>query len=256
MLPLFGLAGNMGAGKSSVAKILREQFGFLEVSQAAPMKELAAEVFGFDVDVLWGPTTERNKLRKGGIWEAPAFWDETLLMLAFRKAGILTDAESHEKRVIDIFNAGWENIEEFYRKNGGLTARHVLQIIGTEIGRTVRTTIWTDKAVNYCFEHLALNCPAEGVEALPGAVISDVRFRSELLALKRNGAFVVKIVDPAAGPPPENEHISESELRGIPDFWFDSILENPKKGVDRLEVDIQFVMKNWTGLNPLKKATK
>ena len=253
MLPLFGLAGNMGAGKSSVAKIMREDFGFLEVSQAEPMKEIAAEVFGFDAEALWGPTSERNKLRTGGVWEEPMFWDETMLMSVFEKHRIITPVEANEKRVIDIFNRGWELIEAFYHENGGkLNARYPLQILGTEIGRAIRTTIWTDRAVERCLEQLMLNCP--DAKTLPGAVISDVRFRSELLTLKRNGAFVVKIVDPNAGPAPENEHISESELRGIPDFWFDSILENPKKGVDRLEMDIQFIMKNWTGLNPFPKG--
>jgi hypothetical protein len=112
--------------------------------------------------------------------------------------------------------------------------------LGTEVGRTIRNSIWTERAVNYAIQQLSINC--KDVIPLDAVVISDVRFRSELLTIKRNNGTVIKVVDPKAPPPPEDEHISESELRGIPDFWFDAIWQNEKNGEDKLAESVQDVM--------------
>ncbi len=251
MLPLFGIAGNMGAGKSTVAKLMMKNFKFIEVVQAGPMKVLAGDIFGFDADALYGPTEERNKLRTGGIWEAKGFFEQLDLVQELVDASIITAADAASPRVIAICKEAVQLIKKFYDENGGLTARYVLQIIGTEVGRTVRITLWTERAVNYSLEQLAVNCP--DIVPLDGAVISDVRFRSELLTIKRNGGTVIKVVDPDAPPPPANEHISESELRGIPDYWFDAIWENRKSGESVLEQEVIKIMTSMYGV-PVKES--
>lgn len=56
---IIGLSGLAGAGKSEVAKILREVGGFERVAFAAPLKDMLAAV-GFTHDQLWGSDKERE----------------------------------------------------------------------------------------------------------------------------------------------------------------------------------------------------
>jgi hypothetical protein len=58
---LIGLTGMAGAGKSTVAKILVERHGFVEVAFADRLKKLVGELFGFTKDQLWGPSSIRNE---------------------------------------------------------------------------------------------------------------------------------------------------------------------------------------------------
>ena len=51
-LPVIGLMGAAGAGKTLVAKVIRDNFGFEIQSFASPLKKLCAEQFGWDLELL------------------------------------------------------------------------------------------------------------------------------------------------------------------------------------------------------------
>jgi len=57
---LIGVAGAAGSGKSTVASVLVEKHGFVEVALADPLKRFCAEVFDWEHDALWGPSEARN----------------------------------------------------------------------------------------------------------------------------------------------------------------------------------------------------
>lgn len=239
MMPLFGLAGNMGAGKSTVAKILTEKYGFLEIAQATPLKTLAKRLFGFDDQALYGPTEERNKPQLAGLWEAPDFFSKLDIFAALCETNILPVNDERSDRILQICTKGVGLIETFYSEHKYLTARYVLQIIGTEIGRQIKNTLWTDIAVNQCIHHLS-TC-----NTIQAAVISDVRFRSEILTIQSSGGWIVQVLDPSIYND-INKHSSEAELRGVPTFWFDTILYNDKRfGIESLEYKIDSIIDSY-----------
>ena len=57
---LIGISGLAGAGKSTAAKVLVSEFGFVEVSLADPIKRICRDVFQFADEQLWGPSEMRN----------------------------------------------------------------------------------------------------------------------------------------------------------------------------------------------------
>jgi energy-coupling factor transporter ATP-binding protein EcfA2 len=59
------LTGNMGSGKSTVAKILVEQRGFTELAFADPLKQFAISI-GFKPSEVYG--TQAEKLQTNGFW--------------------------------------------------------------------------------------------------------------------------------------------------------------------------------------------
>jgi hypothetical protein len=54
------LSGEAGAGKDSVADILVERHKFIKYSLAGPLKRFAEDMFGFNWDQVYGPSSARN----------------------------------------------------------------------------------------------------------------------------------------------------------------------------------------------------
>lgn len=82
----------------------------------------------------------------------------------------------------------------------GLTARHFLQVLGTEAGRHAHPETWIRSAL------LTIDSLPAGVPV----VVTDVRFPNEFEALKTRGATMVGIT--RAGMPTGDTHASESQI--------------------------------------------
>lgn len=84
----------------------------------------------------------------------------------------------------------------------GRTARHALQTLGTEWGRNcIHSDIWIDTALDR-----ARNCRGS-------VVITDVRFRNEAAAIRREGGKVLRIVRGDRDPGTiDGTHASEAEV--------------------------------------------
>lgn len=52
---LIGLAGKRGVGKSTAARILVKEFGFIEAAFAEPFKEGLAHIFGWSIGSMYAP---------------------------------------------------------------------------------------------------------------------------------------------------------------------------------------------------------
>ena len=103
----------------------------------------------------------------------------------------------------------------------GKSARHWLQLIGTEMGRDyVSKTVWVDRFIDRAFED-------------PNRVIisGDGRFPDqEYLYLKKEaekrGAYVCGVVIRRPGQAVDLSHSSESVIAETPDYLFDAVIEN------------------------------
>ena len=68
-----GLLGNIGSGKNTVAQYLATK-GCIPTSFAGPLKDLCANVFGWERDLLEGETDESRKFRE----TVDMFWTKKL----------------------------------------------------------------------------------------------------------------------------------------------------------------------------------
>ncbi len=120
---------------------------------------------------------------------------------------------------------------------GGVSARRVLQLLGSEFGRDAYPNLWIDIVIRDANKILSDDMlrysRTSGVDFrllpkfTPGVVVSDVRFRNELEAIKAAGGHAIRIVRPGAGLEGEAaNHRSEVEQLGIRDEEFDSVIIN------------------------------
>ena len=149
----------------------------------------------------------------------------------------------------------YKGVLEVAITQGGITPRYVLQTLGTEWGRKQYAAIWVNQALfaatcvlvdgrGYNRGHGVLDRRVAVDERIPVGgrdyvVITDVRFRNEVLAIKQAGGQVWQVFDPnnstevtggVAG------HVSETEMTSIPRFYFDARISNDKtQGVGALE---------------------
>lgn len=89
--------------------------------------------------------------------------------------------------------------------------RKFLQFIGTEWAREKNNNVWIDILVK------------KSRETKGNVYVSDVRFRNEFDAMRKNNFVLVKV---NRGGVEVNNHSSEIELDGVPDYEWDFVLDN------------------------------
>jgi hypothetical protein len=224
---LLGLAGRKGSGKSTLTNFLLRNAGALfgdpnfvvdfetprhvtfvsenpggtaapvigqakAYALADPFKEFCVEVLGLTTEQCYGTDAEKNTLTRYRWEDMPHHTD---LMrgweLAFREKYQPGDGR-HLLPACD--GRFWAE----FGKHGPMTARQVMQEVGTGIGRRMHKDIW----VEACLRSIR-NDNAEL------AVIDDVRFPNEVDAIRAAGGKVVRL---HRAPYREDEHESETAL--------------------------------------------
>lgn len=229
--PIILVCGNAGSGKDTVAdQIVSTIPNSIKLAQADEMKRFAGKVFKFTDEQLWGPSHMREEVDERydheRQWQAASKRLYDALPDFLQGLGIY--GEASESALIVWFR-------DLPREE--LTPRYVLQTLGTEFGRAQKYDLWTAKATADAEKLLNGGhkyTRSEGLYRVPGTlpydlvVITDGRFRNEVLNVKKLGGFIVKVVPPNA-PSNAGKHQSESELDNIPFSWFSAIIENNKE---------------------------
>lgn len=207
---ILGVCGVAGSGKDTTADFLVEHRSFLKIALADPLKRIAADVYQFTRDQLWGPSEARNK-------PDPRYP---------REHGPWVDDKC---RCCGSTNS---NTQCF------LTPRYALQALGTEWGRVNYQDTWVDLCLRIAPRVIGRGSgyytPWEGIRSryvsdpeVKGIVISDVRFRNEITAIQKAGGRVVRVRRPGAGlKGASGLHQSEIEQLSIPDEAFDEVTQN------------------------------
>lgn len=102
-----------------------------------------------------------------------------------------------------------------------LTAREVMQFIGTDLFRKMKDSIWADATIKKIKE-----------ESPSLAIIADCRFPNEVKAIKDAGGIVIKL----NRNPCNSDHISETAL-DVENYHpsnFDTVITN-----DRMDIQMQ-----------------
>jgi len=209
MKNLVGISGLAGSGKDTAGDYLVREFDFIKIAFADPLKRIVRDIFEFSEEQLWGSSEKRN-----------------------------------------------EPDLRYPRPNGTFLApRMALQQLGTEFGRNCYPNVWIDYALRLA--KTALESPSKfdydkklglypsdrSSNPIRGIVISDLRFKNEIDALRQNGASLIRLKRNQAGLKGDaGLHSSEAEQLSIPDSFFDFIVVNDGDDLNDLYHDLKNVM--------------
>ena len=245
MYPIISITGKAGSGKNSFATLIAQSYGQDKVkliSFADPLKNLARDLFGIEEELLFGPSEGRATELDS---DKSAFWDKVennlrnplftnQLLTLFGK----TDPFAVAVPKATLFSLIKDMRNQYQGAFTRLTVRKVLQELGTTWGRAVDPGVWINFTKNVAANHLR-----NGADLV---IITDTRFRNEVLALKDVGAIMVKIEATGRGASMshgESTHVSETSQDSIPSFWFDWRITNDKtKGMKTLMQETSLFM--------------
>lgn len=259
MTPILIVNGPAGSGKDTIAQMIVDKVGGQCIAQADPMKRLAMNTFRFNELQLWGPSEERNK-------PDPRFapgstsWDDAIAQIEY--------GDLAEEWLYDLGIEGrlgllveWAHglKDDFAKTNRVLTPRAALQTLGTEFGRMINRNVWVDHATKTAKRLLEGQVTYNKTYGLrlsddPGqklVVITDGRFRNEILNVSMLGGKALKISPPSARTLDAaavdvagiKGHASEAEQNSIPDFWYNTIYVNDKSlGLEQLRFNVANVI--------------
>ena len=209
---IIGICGRAGAGKDTLADLLVQHYKFVKVSFADPLKRICAEVFDFTYDQLWGPSSMRNKPDE----RYPRHWHNW--------------SEDNDPYVCVCCGVKEVGDSQCY-----LTPRYALQQLGTEWGRNCHPDVWLEHALKTAakieqggyFYSAKSGLRIDHTIDARHVVIPDLRFENEVYRLRGAGARAIRLVRPFESAEAFfGTHISENQLKDIPESVFDSVIVN------------------------------
>ena len=253
---VLGLLGPAGSGKDLVADWLGKKAGFCKIAFADPIKRFARKAFNIDGERLWGESHKRNE-----IFEVDdAWWFEAIghfpeASEEFLNGGVLE--EGFRTQGFLTLHDWLTTLRREYREK--ISARVILQTLGTEWGRAVDDLMWA-KYAHKVIKKLSKGgwvytqsnglTSVNSAEAPPGVVIPDHRFVNEIKLTQEEGGYVLRLRRLAHEKKEESVgiagHRSEAEQKTIPDAAFDHVL-NFEEGIEKVDATLQgaFEHKLW-----------
>jgi hypothetical protein len=122
-----------------------------------------------------------------------------------------------------------------------MTAREVLQYVGTNIFRRMYNNVWVDATIR--------RIEQENTEL---AVITDCRFPNEVEGVQKAGGKVVKLT---RNPSPEDSHASETALDKDQYDWskFDAVIDNAEMTISEQNEALYNVLIEWDYIPSMEK---
>jgi len=245
--PIILLVGDAGSGKDTIGKTIADNYNGITIGQADPMKRFAKKVFGFSDEQLWGSSEERNipseftisstheKLELHG-----PDWVDSILEP-------VNKTNLHRETVKELENWYWKHVVHRGDISSKapevqlITPRYVLMTLGTEFVReSIDKDLWVDDALYYSRQLLGggfgytrdKGLCRDGKQAgYDYVVITDGRFRNEVVAVRFVGGATVRVIragsaSQAAQKAGIQGHSSETEQWQIPHHFFDEEIGN------------------------------
>ena len=208
MKQLIGFVGQSGVGKDTAGGFLVKNHHFVALAFADALKRSVRDIFNFTDEQVWG--SERNA------------------------------------------------VDHRYTRDDGqpLVPRYALQHVGTEGYRHLHPGIWAEVALRVAKKLLdnnnvysAAHGPLNGLTVQTpynGAVITDVRFKNELKAIRDAGGSLVLLRRASAIV---SSHASEQELVDVPLSYYDYVIDNRELSLGELEAEVSKMYYQLRGSN-------
>lgn len=257
--PITIVSGPAGSGKDTVAELAAKHFGGITIAQANPMKLIVKAWLGDIVtdEMLWGASALRNTLLEVTDAQKEAL-RKTYHVVTHMLETVLSHGDKKGDPDVASFVRSWA-LKLLNGDYGPLSPRLILQTLGTEVGRSLNQNMWIDYAIwtaeklligGYSYNKVIGLEPDSSNRGYKQVIITDGRFRNEILAVRKLGGLAVRIVPPASDVVEVGMkgHASEAEMKTIPDDWFTHTMPNDKsEGLERLE---SVVMDAWPEDHP------
>jgi hypothetical protein len=154
MTRIIAIAGRKQSGKSTSCDFIKSTISRINPSAstkiysfADPLKQdICMNILGLTYDQCYGSDTDKN----------------TLTSLRW------TDMPGYDPNIV--------------AKNEYMTAREVMEFVGTNIFRVMKNSVWVDATLNKIKQ-----------ENLDLAIVADCRFPNEVMAIKNAGGFVIRL---------------------------------------------------------------
>ena len=127
--------------------------------------------------------------------------------------------------------------ENKYDPEKNMSAREVLQYFGTNVCRVLYDNIWIDRV----FTQISQEAPKL-------AIVTDCRYKNEVMTAKENGAMIVKLDKKKF----EDGHSSENDLDDLPPETFDLIIPNQDMTIKDKNFAMYEGLVKWGWLNILE----
>jgi hypothetical protein len=259
-LPIIGIAGNAGSGKDTAATWLAQNYNGIVIAQADPLKRFAKDIFGFSEEQLWGPSILRN------------IPDETLVN---RMSSVIQAFNDHAMDWLEeVFpnldsDVLLEDLEEWFNEikydifEKPIAPRKILQTLGTDFGRAQEPDVWSRYALDVCAAILDGKMGYSRTEGISDSdknanftIVSDVRFRNEIMAIRCLTGLVLKIDRRIDHTATESAgvvgHVSETELDSIPSHFYSQLLDN-NGSFEQLHHQLRVLMHDSFGVDKIRK---
>ena len=135
-----------------------------------------------------------------------------------------------DKQKNTLTDIKWEDMPGSATKKGRMTAREVLQVVGTDFFRSIYKNVWVDSCLRQIKE-----------DDSELALISDVRFENEILAIQKAGGFVIGLKRNPSKK--KDKHPSETAIEKCIDLC-DATIDNQSLTIPQQNEQIYLTIKH------------
>ena len=182
-----------------------EKFGIKLYSFADPLKKFLHDVFGISLDLLYGNDVDKNT-------KTHVMWDNMPPNICVKYSRPKRGTSEHQPAY------------------GAMTIRELLQVIGTDICRSLDEGCWARALYSKIKE-----------EKYKVAIITDARFLNEITIGSELGAKIIRLMR----SPYKDNHASESSLDNIPLGEYSEIIDNTSMSIDARNQVMMKSVKIW-----------
>ena len=180
-------------------------------SMADSLKEIVSGLFEIDINDLYGSNADKDKLTHLNWEDMPSVVTPEKCKNDMENAGVgrndfsLDDYKKYIKNELGLI----------YHNPGKMTIRELLQFFGTDVMRKMWSEVW----INNCLKRIHTSNSSL-------SIIPDCRFVNEIEALKKENAFVVRLLR----NPLNQEHDSENNCDNY--LKYDLVIDNREMGIN------------------------
>ena len=243
MTQIIGFAGKKQSGKNTACNfILATKIAELGVSKGTRLSE-GGEVEVTDIlndsptDKEWfpfySPHVDVENLFNNELGKFIKLYSfaEKLKRMAIDVLGLKEEwVFGTDKQKNTLTDIKWEDMPGSATKKGRMTAREVLQVVGTDFFRSIYKNVWVDSCLRQIKE-----------DDSELALISDVRFENEILAIQNAGGFVVGLKRNPSKK--KDKHPSETSIEKCIDLC-DATIDNQLLTIPQQNEQIYLTIKH------------